>query len=149
MSSAISSLKMMYNMERLATALYKAQTRAFREEEMLNKLAAAAANEQQHVDKLKSRTTELGGSPSRVGLFFQTTGTIFGFFVTFAGRVFVLRTDVWIEKRAIRDYDNYMKRVKFDDDTVGLLQRIISDEERHVATWQDSIARIKPGNDTA
>ena len=46
MSSAISSLKMMYNMERLATALYKAQTRAFHEKEMLNRLTAAAANEQ-------------------------------------------------------------------------------------------------------
>jgi demethoxyubiquinone hydroxylase (CLK1/Coq7/Cat5 family) len=145
MSAATSALKMMYNMERLATALYKAQPRAFHEEETLKRLAAAAANEQQHVDNLSSRIIELGGSPSRVGFLFQTAGAIFGFLVTFAGRVIALRTNVWIEKRAIRDYGSYMQRLKFDEDTVGLLQRIVTDEERHVATWQDSIARIKPG----
>jgi len=147
MSSAISSLKMMYNMERLATALYKAQTRAFHEKEMLNRLTAAAANEQQHVDNLNSRIKDLGGSSSRVGFLFQTAGAIFGFLVTFAGKVFVLRTDIWIEKRAIRDYGSYMQNVQFDEDTVGLLQRIVADEERHVATWQDSIARIKSSTD--
>ncbi len=149
MSAATNALKMMYNMERLATALYKAQPRAFHEEETLNRLAAAAANEQQHVDNLSSRIIELGGSPSRVGFLFQTAGAIFGFLVTFAGRVFVLRTSVWFEKRAIRDYGNYMQRLKFDEDTVAMLQRIVADEERHVTTWQDSIARIKPGTDKA
>jgi len=56
----------------------------------------------------------------------------------------VLRTDVWIEKRAIRDYGSYMQNTPFDEDTVGLLQQIVADEERHVTTWQDSIAQIKP-----
>ena len=149
MSAAIKALKMMYNMERLATALYKAQTRAFSEEEMLNRLAAAAANEQQHVDNLNSRIRGLGGSPSRVGFLFQTAGAIFGFLITFAGRVFVLKTDVWIEKRAIRDYGSYMQNIQFDEDTVELLQRIVADEERHVSTWQDSIAQIKRGTDEA
>jgi bacterioferritin len=143
MSAVIRALKMMYNMERLATAIYKAQTRAFREEEMLNRLVAAAANEQQHVDILKNQVTRLGGLPSRVGFLFQLAGTIAGFVVSLCGRVSVLRTDIWIEKRAIKDYGSYMQRLKFDEETTGLLQRIVADEERHVKTWQDSLARIK------
>ena len=147
MGAGIRALKMMYNMERFATAIYKAQTRAFREEEMVNRLTAASLNEQQHVDTLNSQVTKLGGLPSRVGFLFQFAGTISGFVITFFGKVPALRIDVWIEKRAIRDYGNYMQNTQFDEDTAGLLQRIVADEERHVATWQDSIARLKPGTD--
>lgn len=116
---------------------------------MLNMLTAAAAYEQQHVDNLNSHIKDLGGSPSRIGFLFQTAGATFGFLVTLAGKVFVLQTDVWIEKRAVRDYGSYMKIIQFDEDTVGLVQRIVSDEERHIATWRDSIAQIKPGTDKA
>ena len=143
MSAVLRALKMMYNMERFATAIYKAQTRAFRVEEMINRLNAASINEQQHADNLNSQVTKLGGSPSHVGSLFQFAGTISGFVIIFFGQVSVLRTDVWIEKRAISDYGSYMQRLKLDEETASLLQRIIVDEERHVKTWQDSIARIK------
>ena len=52
-------------------------------------------------------------------------------------------TDILVEKRAIMEYRSFMNRVEFDDESVGLIERIVVDEERHVATWQNAIKILK------
>jgi len=49
----------------------------------------------------------------------------------------VLKADIWIEKRAIRDYGNFLRKLELDEGTVDLIERIIIDEDRHVDTWQN------------
>jgi len=61
MSRVERSLRMMQNMERLATRLYHAHTGAFREQDMAGKLRGAAANEQQHADDLAACLERLLG----------------------------------------------------------------------------------------
>ena len=129
-------------MERFATEIYHVQIRAFRENEIEEKLIAATENERQHAIWLETRVMELKGKPSRLGFLFQIAGWLLGFKASILGRIFVLKTDIWIEKRAIRDYGAYLRNVKFDEETVGLIQRIIGDEERHVETWQNSIRAL-------
>jgi len=51
----------------------------------------------------------------------------------------ILKVDIWIEKRAIIDYGNFLRKLELDEGTVDLIKRIIIDEERHVDTWQDCI----------
>ena len=139
----LNSLKFMYNMERFATEIYQTQRRAFAKTEIADKLRAATENEQQHANNLQGRILELNGNPSRLGFSFQIAGSILGLGTRSLGRLFMLKTDIWIEKRAIKDYRSFLKSVGFDEKSVGLIERIIIDEERHVDTWENSIKILK------
>ena len=139
----LNSLKFMYNMERFATEIYQTQRSAFTKTEIANKLRAATENEQQHANNLQGRILELNGNPSRLGFLFQIAGRLLGLATRSLGRLFMLKTDIWIEKRAIKDYRSFLKSVGFDEKSVGLIERIIIDEERHVDTWENSIKILK------
>lgn len=54
-----------------------------------------------------------------------------------------MRADVFVEKRAIKDYGNYVKTVGFDEKTTAMLEKIIADEERHVETWEGTLTQLK------
>ena len=58
------------------------------------------------------------------------------------GKEFVLKVDVFVENRAIKDYGTFLNRVKFDEDTVNLINRIIADEVFHKDTWKSSIEEL-------
>ena len=143
MSKAISSLKVMQRMERFATHVYLTQIRAFRGREIADRLRAAAVNEQEHADTLAERIEALGGTPSRAGIFYQTAGTLLGFATTLLGRVSLLKADLFVERRAVRDYGAFLQKVDFDEQSVALITKIIEDEERHIETWNDSIEILK------
>lgn len=138
----ITSLKFMYNMERFATQIYVTQRRVFDEESLLKKLNAAADNEQEHVNFLRKRILELQGNHSHIGFLFQTAARILGSIAGIFGKEFVLKVDVFVENRAIKDYGTFLNKVKFDEDTVTLINRIIADEIFHKDTWKASIEEL-------
>ena len=143
MTTATILLKFMYNMERFATQIYLTQRSAFSEKEVADKLKAASENEQQHVDDLNSRIRELNSAPSCLGFVFQKVGILAGLKTRLLGRLVILKVDTWIERRAIKDYRTFLRRVDFDDKTVALIERIIVDEERHVDTWEHLVAAME------
>jgi len=143
MGGAISSLRVMQRMERLATQLYRTQIQAFRGHEIADILGAAAANEQEHVDILTKRIVELGGSTSKEGIFYQMAGTFLGFTTILLGKVFLLKVDLFIERRAVRDYGDFLQKVVFDEKSVTLIKKILEDEKRHVKMWDNSIQLLK------
>ena len=143
MGKAISSLRVMHRMERLATQLYRTQIHAFRGHEIADSLGAAAANEQEHVDTLTKRIVELGESTSREGIFYQMAGTLLGFTTILLGKVFLLKVDLFIERRAVRDYGNFLQKGSFDEKSVALINKIVEDEKRHIETWDNSIQLLK------
>ena len=138
----ISSLKFMYNMERFATQIYLTQRCVFDEEWFVKKLNSAAENEQEHINVLRKRIVELQGNRSHIGFLFQTAGRIFGTIAGIFGKEFVLKVDVFVENRAIKDYSTFLNKVKFDEDTVQLVNRIIADEVFHKDTWKSSIEEL-------
>ena len=138
----ISSLKFMYNMERFATQIYLTQRRVFNDESLLKKLDAATENEQEHVNFLRKRILELQGNRSHIGFLFQTAARILGTIAGIFGKEFVLKVDVFVENRAIKDYGTFLNRVKFDEDTVKLINRIIADEIFHKDTWKSSLEEL-------
>ena len=138
----ISSLKFMYNMERFATQIYLTQRHVFNEQSMLKKLNAAIENEQEHVNVLRKRILELQGNRSHIGFMFQAAARVFGAIAGIFGKEFVLKVDVFVENRAINDYGTFLKKVKFDEDTIKLINRIIADEVFHKDTWKSSIEEL-------
>ena len=143
MSKVLRSLQRIQNMERFATRIYRTRTRVFADKESMDKLRAAIANEQEHADSLAACLERLGGRTSPLGFLFPIAGVFLGFITTLMGKALLFKAAVWIEERAVKDYGLYLKRVKFDSETVDLLQRIIEDEKRHITTWQSCLEALK------
>ena len=131
-------------MEKFAAQVYRTQRSKFSEKEVLEKFNKAIDNEQQHVNELGLRIKELKSSPPIwFGLLFQVAGAVAAIIIRSLGRLMIFKSGVWIEKRAIKDYNLFLKKIKFDIETITLIRKIIIDEERHVSTWQNSIEILK------
>ena len=139
MKEVLRALRKMHNVERFAVAIYRTQIRAFPEKEIADRLRAAMANEQEHVNDLRARIGELGGTCSWLGFFFQMAGKLSGFTTTLIGKMFLLKTDIRIEKRAVKDYGNFLQKVDFDEKSRGLIQKNLEDEKAHIKRWEESI----------
>ena len=142
-SKVLSSLKVMQRMERLATNVYKQQIRAFKGNEIGDKLSKAHENEKEHARTLAQLITVMKGHPSRMGVFFGLAGGITGIATLLIGKTQLLKIDTWIERKAIEDYTKFINTIKYPEDTLWLLTRIIDDEKRHVNTWNTSIGILK------
>ncbi len=139
MDEALQALRKMHNMERFAVEIYSTQIGAFSEKEIADRLRAAMANEQEHVNDLQARIGELGGSPSRLRFFFQTAGKLLGFTTTLLGKVFLLKADIRLERRAVKDYGNFLQKVDFDEKSRVVIQKNIEDEKAHIKRWEESL----------
>jgi len=138
-NEVLRALRRMHNVERFAVGIYRTQIRAFPEKEIADRLKVAMANEQEHVNDLQARIRELGGSCSWLGLFFQTAGKLLGFTTTLLGKLFLLKTDIRIERRAVKDYGDFLQKVDFDEKSRGLVQKNLEDEKAHIRRWEESI----------
>jgi len=136
MSNVIGSLNTMYNIERAATAIYKAQAGAFKANSAIYEtFKAAIANEQEHADGLKSRVADLKGRGSFIGWFFALGGMMIGTVTRLMGKKRVMKTNIWVEKKAVRDYGAFLQKVNFDEKSAALIKKNIGDEQRHVDNW--------------
>ena len=143
MDSVKNSLHFMHCMERFATEVYRAQRGAFKKSELNDEFRAATENEHEHAVSLRNRVMELKGVPARVGFLFQFAGTILGILTRIFGKRCILRADIQVEKRAIKDYDGFVHRIDFDEQTMALIRRIIQDEERHVENWRNALVSLE------
>jgi bacterioferritin len=143
MSEIMGALRKMHNLERFATEIYRVQIAAFPEKEISERLIIARDNEQEHTDNLRARIEALGGKSSWQGFFFQMAGKILGCFTRIMGKMFILKTDIWVETKAVKDYGAFLEKLNFDDESKALVQRNLEDEKVHVKRWEDSIKLLK------
>jgi bacterioferritin len=139
MSEVLSSLKVMQRMERLATNIYKYQVPAFKGTDVAGELNKACENEKEHAGTLAKLITVMKGRPPWIGLFFGLAGGIAGIATLLIGKISLLKVDIYIERRAVEDYTKFMRTIKYPEDTVALLTRIVDEEKRHVAAWTTAI----------
>jgi len=139
MDEALQALRKMHNMERFAVEIYSTQIGAFSEKEIADRLRAAMANEQEHVNDLQARIGELGGSSSWLGFLFQMAGKLLGFTSPLLGKVFLLKADIRLERRAVKDYGNFLQKVDFDEKSRVVIQENIEDEKAHIKRWEESL----------
>lgn len=143
MNEVLRALRKMHNLERFAAGIYARQIRAFSEEEIASKLKVAKDNEQEHVDGLRGRIEELGGATSWLGFFFQMAGKVLGFATTLLGKASILKADIRLEKRAVKDYGGLLEKVNFDEESRTLIEKNIEDERAHIERWQESLEMLK------
>ena len=143
MNEVLKALRKMYNIERFAVEIYHLQIRAFPEKEIADRLRAAMANEQEHVDDLQARIKALGGTTSWQGMFFQIAGQVLGFTTTLFGKAFILKTDIRVEEKAVKDYGIFLQKTKFDKKSRNLIQKNLEDEKVHIKRWQESLQMLR------
>ena len=136
MGNVIGSLNVMYNIERAATAIYKAQAGAFRgDTAVYETFKAATANEQEHADGLKARVAELKGKGSFLGWFFALGGMMIGVVSRIMGKKSMMKANIWVENKAVKDYGAFLGKVNFDETSAALIRKNIGDEQQHVDNW--------------
>ena len=143
MSEVISSLKVMQRMERLATNVYKYQIRSFKGSDTADKLNKAYENEQEHARTLAKLITVMKGRPPWIGVFFGFAGGAAGIATLLIGKISLLKIDIYIERKAVEDYTKFMNKIKYPEDTVALLTRIVDEEKRHVEAWTSAVNALK------
>jgi len=80
-----------------------------------------------------------------MGLVFRMGGMALGFATALLGRMRVLKTDGWVERKAVKDYSGFLQRVDFDEKSAALIQRNIEDEKMHIKNWEESIQILLKG----
>ena len=143
MNKAMYALNFMYSMERFATAIYRVQKGGFNNQAIFEELSYAVDDEQQHALNLRSRIIELGSTSFILSFLFQIPGCILGVLSRCVGQTLALKIDKAIEKRAVKDYNYFLRSLELDDKTKQLIKNIIGDEEVHIRNWQDSIKLLK------
>ncbi|MFC1847620.1 demethoxyubiquinone hydroxylase family protein [Chloroflexota bacterium] len=146
MSKDVLSLNFMYCMERFATQIYRTQKAAFNDEPIAQQLIDASENEREHVHKLQTQIKKLNGRVCPFGLLFQLIGVILGLLTRLSGKRNLLKVDIFVEARAVKDYNGLLKAITFNADTIKLIRELIADEERHVINWKkarESLAKRK------
>jgi len=145
MRKAICSLNFMYSMERFATEIYHTQRSAFSETAIAEKMTHATENERQHAETLRNRIIDLKEIPSSLSILFRIVGKLMGHITRCLGKKFMLRADILIEKRAIKDYGYFLRTMHFGEDTNLLIRSIVSDEEKHVKNWENALSLLRGG----
>jgi len=142
-SDVLRAFRAMVNLEIMAVRIYRGQRwRLGRSEITAEPLAKAITIEERHERDLASRRRELGGSPSMLSPFYALAGWVIGFAPSILGQRAALKTSIWVEERAVKDYQRLLDRVPFDDESRALVQRNQEDEREHIRMWEESLAKL-------
>ncbi|HEX9896887.1 MAG TPA: demethoxyubiquinone hydroxylase family protein [Dehalococcoidales bacterium] len=147
MSKVFLSLNFMHCMERFATQIYRTQKGAFNGTPIAQQLIDASENEKTHVQKCRTQIKKLNGKVYPLGWLFQFVGVILGFITRLCGKRNLFKADSFVEMRAVKDYNAFIRAIPFDKDTVELIRVMIADEEVHVINWKknaEPLAKKKP-----
>jgi len=137
------AFRALVNLEIMAVRVYRGQRwRLGRSEVTAEALEKAIAVEEKHVRDLASRRQELGGSPSVLSPFYAVAGWLIGFVPSLLGQRAALKTSIWVEERAVKDYQQMLDRVPFDDDSRALVQQNQEDEREHIRMWEECLAKL-------
>lgn len=135
MSKVFLSLNFMHCMERFATQIYLTHKGAFKDDKTVRQLIDASVNERGHVEKLRAQIKTLHGHVYPFGFLFQLMGIVLGLITRMCGKRNIFKADIFVETRAVTDYNSFIRNVKFDESTVELIRTIIKDEEEHILRW--------------
>ena len=143
MKKVFFSLNFMHCMERFATQIYHTQRGAFTGTPLAQQITDASDNEKTHVLKLHSHIKALQGRVYPLGWLFQLVGFVLGLITRVSGKRNLFRADTFVENRAVKDYNSFLRTVPFSTKTVELIRGIIEEEEIHIANWTRAVASLK------
>jgi len=143
----ISRLNWFFNLELNQVDLYTSQSRASHDPYVRVAFERISYIEQQHVDNIADKIKELGGNPSKIGdVLAPILGSVAGTVLSVTGLSNVLKANILIEQKAMKDYKDLIHQLRKtygDIELVRLLQYNLFDEDLHTAWFQRELSKLK------
>ncbi len=124
-----------HTLETMAANIYKFQLTK-NPSELNRQIIIAMCNEMTHVQDFQIKLYEYGWRPSKLRWAFWIVGLVIGFGSRLLGRRAILKTSIWLEKKAVHHYGQLSQSIDWDEDMRRLIEEDGSDEDGHVSRWQ-------------
>lgn len=125
----------LHTLELMAINIYKFQITK-KACEFNRQLITAMCNEMTHYQDCQVKLFEYGWKPSKLRWMYWIVGFTFGFISRLIGRKAILKTDIWVETKAVHHYDDLLKTIDWDEDTRKVVEKNQSDEYEHANRWK-------------
>jgi len=136
----ISRLNWFYGLEIEQVDLYKTQSRHVDDIYLKRALERIATIEQQHVENIASFLKKMGVNPSPAGdILGPIIGKIMGNAVGIAGEAVILKVDIAVEEKAMRDYKDFILRTGDVQELFEQLWSNLLDEDFHTAWFANKL----------
>lgn len=123
--------------------LYDAQAKAAEDIYLSKTLARIAIIEQQHVDNLAAEIKRLGGEPTVLGdVIAPILGKAIGTLTAALGPQMILKIDITLEEKAMKDYKDMILQVGNDPRLFKILWDNLVDEDLHTAWFANKLRQI-------
>ncbi|KJS78771.1 MAG: cytochrome B [Desulfotomaculum sp. BICA1-6] len=140
----IAKLNWFYSLELNQVDLYTAQAHAMEDIYLAKTLARIAAIEQQHVDNMAAEIKRRGAEPTRLGdVISPLLGKTAGFLSGLAGPKAILKLDINLEEKAMKDYKDLIVRVGNDGHLFDVLWDNLIDEDIHTAWFANKLRELE------
>lgn len=124
-----------HTLETMAVNIYKFQI-AKNSNELNRQLIVAMSNEMSHFQDFQIKLYEYGFKPNKSRWPYWIVGFIFGTFSRLLGEKAILKTGVWVEKKAVRHYGKLLQAVEWDAETRKVIEQNRADEYGHLQRWE-------------
>jgi len=133
-------LNWFYGLELEQVDLYIAQSRQVEDIYLKKALQRIAAIEQQHVNNIAAELKKLGVNPSPLGdIIAPIIGKAAGFVAGYAGSAAILKMDIALEEKAMRDYKDLILKSGHNEHLFELLWGNLLDEDFHTAWFANKL----------
>jgi len=132
-------LQTLHTLETMAVNIYKFQITK-KKSDLNLQLIGAMGNEMTHLQDFQIKLFEYGFKPSMIRFLYWIVGFKFGFFSRLLGTKAILKTDIWVEKQAVRHYDLLLREIDWDEDTRKIIEKDQADEYGHIKRWKDLLS---------
>lgn len=140
----IKKLQWFYFLELNQVNLYLAQSRQVDDFYLKQTLLRIAEVEQGHVENIKAKLAYLGASPAFVGeKVAPLTGMMGGLVTGMAGTIAILKANIDLEEKAMKDYKDFILRVGKDDELFEMLWDHLIDEDLHTAWFTNKVKEFE------
>ncbi|KJS16367.1 MAG: cytochrome B [Peptococcaceae bacterium BRH_c4b] len=139
----IAKLNWFYSLELEQVDLYTAQSKATEDIYLSKALARIAVIEQQHVDNMAAEIKRVGGEPNILGdVIAPIVGKAFGTLTGALGPQMLLKANITLEEKAMKDYKDLLLRVGNDPRLFAVLWDNLLDEDFHTAWFANKLKEL-------
>lgn len=139
----IAKLNWFYSLELEQVDLYTAQSKATEDIYLSKALARIAVIEQQHVDNMAAEIKRVGGEPNILGdVIAPILGKAFGTLTGALGPQMILKANITLEEKAMKDYKDLLLRVGNDPRLFAVLWDNLLDEDFHTAWFANKLKEL-------
>lgn len=128
-------LHTLHTLETMAANIYKFQITKSANE-VNRQLIKAMCNEMTHLQDFQVKLFEYGFKPSKLRWMYWIVGFAFGFFSRLMGKKAILRTGIWVERKAVGHYDELLRDIEWDEETKNIIEKDQADEYGHIDRWK-------------